>query len=521
MSLNSESIFSEHFRETRRQLRSLWLKIWGGGFAIVLIGFCLAWFFIQPAPPREIHMAVGSPDGAYFQFANAYADELAKQGIVLHLHTSNGSLDDYELLQKDDKIDLAIVQGGTAAANKLSDPNIESLASLYLEPVWVFYRSVEPYPDLRSFKGKTIATGRFGSGTAALSALLLKENGITSSSTNFLPIGGLESVRQLKDGSIDAAFFVTSPSAPAVQSLARIPGLRLLDFERHEAYSRRHPFLSAVQLEEGVVDLERNYPKSNVHLIAPAANLVANKRLHDSLVPVLLRAADTVHQNEPSLFQHPQLPSAQYIEFPLNESARLYFESGPPLLQKYLPFWVASFFDRGAILLLPALTLLFPLFKIAPPLYRWRIRSRIYRWYKLLREMETDLRGEDNIEKLRVHWNTLQIMETELDDLKDVPLAYMQEFYSLRLHIEFVERRVIRRLRLNNDSGEHSDSENPTDTQSGKETDPSATILRKTEETIAIDSTVPFDAAQATVTDIQSEQSNSSPNNSDASPKNQ
>ncbi len=276
-----------------------------------------------------------------------------------------------------------------------------------------------------------------------------------------------------------------------------------------------------MQLEEGVVDLERNYPKSNVHLIAPAANLVANKSLHDSLVPVLLRAADTVHQNEPSLFQHPQLPSAQYIEFPLNASAKLYFESGPPLLQKYLPFWVASFFDRGAILLLPALTLLFPLFKIAPPLYRWRIRSRIYRWYKLLREMETDLRGVDDIEKLRVHWNTLQIMETELDDLQDVPLAYMQEFYSLRLHIEFVERRVIRRLRLNNDSGENSDSENPTDTQSGKETDSNATMLSKTEETIAIDSTVSFDAAQATVTDIQSEQSDSSPNNSHASPKNQ
>jgi hypothetical protein len=49
-------------------------------------------------------------------------------------------------------------------------------------------------------------------------------------------------------------------------------------------------------------------------------------------------------------------------------------------LQKYLPFWIASVVDRGKILLLPALTLLLPLFRVAPPLYRWRIRSRIYRW---------------------------------------------------------------------------------------------------------------------------------------------
>ncbi len=494
MSSTPESLFSEHLRETRRQLRALWLKVWGGGFVLVLLGFCLAWFFIQPAPPRDIHMAVGSTEGAYFQFANAYADELAKQGINLHLHTTNGSLLNYELLQKDNKIDLAIVQGGTAAANRLSDPNIESLASLYLEPVWVFYRSDEPYVDLRSLKGKRIGTGRFGSGTDALTKLVLQENGITRSSTKFLPIGGREAIGQLKEGSIDAAFFVTSPSAKAVQSLSEIPDLRLLDFDRHEAYARRHPFLSAVTLEEGVVDLEKNYPKSKVHLIAPAANLVANKQLHDALVPMLLRAADTVHKREPSLFQRDKLPSAQFIEFPLNESAERYFESGPPLLQKYLPFWVASFLDRGAILLLPALTLLLPLFKVAPPLYRWRIRSRIYRWYTLLRQMETDLKLDENTEKLQAHWKTLQIMETELDDLHNVPLAYMQEFYSLRLHIEFVERRLIRNLRLNGtpEEGTETTTSPPTNTQSKNASDSSATILSKTEETIAIDSTVSF-----------------------------
>ncbi len=492
MSSTPESLFSEHLRETRRQLRALWLKASGGGFVVVLLGFSLAWFFIQPAPPRDIHMAVGSTEGAYFQFANAYADELAKQGINLHLHTTNGSLLNYELLQKDNKIDLALVQGGTAAANRLSDPNIESLASLYLEPVWVFYRSDEPYVDLRSLKGKRIATGRFGSGTTALTTLILRENGITSASTEFLPIGGREAIGQLKEGAIDAAFFVTSPSAAAVQSLHNVPDLRLLDFDRHEAYARRHPFLSSVTLEEGVVDLESNYPKSKVHLIAPAANLIANKQLHDSLVPILLRAADIVHKREPSLFQREKLPSAQFIEFPLNESAERYFESGPPLLQKYLPFWVASFLDRSAILLLPALTLLLPLFEVAPPLYRWRIRSRIYRWYTLLREMETDLNSEGNTDKLHAHWKTLQLMETELDDLHNVPLAYMQEFYSLRLHIEFVQRRLIRKLRLNETSAEASEitTSSPTGTQSENVSEASATILNKTEETIAIDSTV-------------------------------
>jgi len=372
---------------------------------------------------------------------------------------------------------------------------------LYFEPVWVFYRGDQPYSDLRSLSNKSIAVGRFGSGTAVLSKLLLAENGVTpSSGATFLHIGGREAIGELEAGSIDAAFFVTAPNADVIQSLIDIPDIRLLSFDRHAAYARRHSYLSAVTLERGVIDLERNYPGSNVHLIAPTANLIANSDLHDALVPLLLRAAQQVHQQEPSLFQRGELPSTRYVEFPVNDSARRYFEKGPPLLQKYLPFWVASFVDRGAILLLPALTLLLPLFKVAPPIYRWRIRSRIYRWYKLLRSMESDLQSNDEPDKLRSHWKTLQRMETELDDLQDVPLAYMQEFYSLRLHVEFVERRVIRALRTGDPTGSESD-EHPSATDSGHResgntggeksgVETGHDRLAITEETLSINSTV-------------------------------
>ena len=469
MSLKAETLFKEHFRETRRQLRALWFKIWGGGSAVVLIGFCTAWFFIQPAPPRDIHMAAGSPDGAYFQFARAYAEELAKHGITLHLHETQGSLGNYESLQTDPVIDLAIVQGGTTTGDHFSDSGIESLASLYLEPVWVFYRGPEPLTELRALQGKKIAVGRPNSGTAMLSMMLLKENGISPESRNLISIGGRESIDQLREGTIDAAFFVTSPNAATIRNLSQNSDLQLMDFDRHTAYTRRHPFLSSVSLEEGVINLEKNYPPAKVNLIAPAANLVATSQLHDSLIPMLLRAADIVHAKNPSLVQSGKLPSTQFIEFPLNESARLYFQNGPPFLQKYLPFWVASFFDRGAILLLPALTLLLPLFRIAPPLYRWRIRSRIYRWYNILRGMEADLQGEVDTKKLGSNWQTLQIMEAELDDLHNVPLAYMQEFYSLRLHIEFVERRVLRKLKSSGVALEHfePDAENHVPTNPG------------------------------------------------------
>lgn len=120
--------------------------------------------------------------------------------------------------------------------------------------------------------------------------------------------------------------------------------------------------------------------------------------------------------------------------------AQEYYESGPSLLQRHVPFWIASLIDRTKIMLLPLLTLAFPLFKIAPPVYRWRIRSRIYRWYKLLREIDQHADGATAEQRTR-NLDTLSEMQRELEEIS-VPLSYMEEFYNLRLHIDLVRRRL-------------------------------------------------------------------------------
>ncbi|WP_182865924.1 TAXI family TRAP transporter solute-binding subunit [Rhodopirellula sp. JC639] len=440
---HSESLLAEHFRETRRQVRGLLLKIWGGGFLVVLFGFALAWFFIQPAPPRRIVMATGPTDGAYHRFALQYRDYLGRQGVTLELRPTAGSIENYQLLDSDPQVTLAIVQGGTVPETFGNSARIESLASLYFEPIWVFYRGEASPADLRGLGGKRIAVGRPGSGTESIAKLLLDENGIDSDSgATLVGSGGVEAVTQLKQGQIDAAIFVLPPESGLIRQLIADRDIHLMNFQRDDAYSRRHPFLTAVTLQRGVIDLQHDYPPRDVQLIAPAANLIATRSLHDALIPLLLRAATQTHRGEESLLQPGRLPSTEFVEFPLNQSAQVFFEDGPPFLQKYLPFWVASAINRGKILLLPAVTLLLPLFRMAPPLYRWRIRSRIYRWYEILRGIESELRGETDVERLVKDETTLVEMQGELDDLKSVPLSYMEEFYNLRLHVEFVQRRV-------------------------------------------------------------------------------
>ncbi|MDB4802523.1 ABC transporter substrate-binding protein [bacterium] len=447
MSVIQTTPLLERYWDTQRNLKRWWFRLWGSGLLLIIVVFAVAWFFVEPAPPNRIVIAVGAQDGAYWQFAQQYAEVFKQYDIELELRETAGSLENYRLLSDENEVHVAIVQGGSAPEEIRESNQFESIASLYFEPVWVFYRGDKVSTEIRQLKGKTIAVGRENSGTQVLSRLLLKENGVESASTSrFVEIGGEEAKAQLLAGKIDAAFYVTSPQSQIIHDLIQTEDVKLLSFERHEAYSQRFPFLSDAVLQRGVIDLSKSVPKEDVHLVSPTANLVASPELHDSLIPLFIKAATLTHERGERLMRSEKFPSTDFIEFPLNESARLYFESGPPLLQKYLPFWLASFVDRGKVLLLPLITLIFPLFKIAPPVYRWRIRSRIYKWYELLRAIEANLKPGTSRDILLHQIDAVADIEKELDDLSSVPLSHMEEFYNLRLHVELVRGRVKRLL---------------------------------------------------------------------------
>ncbi|MFG0335144.1 MAG: C4-dicarboxylate ABC transporter substrate-binding protein, partial [Maioricimonas sp. JB049] len=262
-----------------------------------------------------------------------------------------------------------------------------------------------------------------------------------------VPLGGRAAAGQLVDGAIDAAFFVLSPKSNLIRELLRNDSIRLVRLKRHDAYQQLFPFLSSVTLAEGVVDLQQNLPPEPIPQIAPAANLICTPELHDAFVPLLLRAAKRVHGSGDLYVEPSRFPSLEFAEFRPHPVAVEYYEAGPSLLQRHLPFWVASLIDRTKIMLLPLITLAFPLFKLAPPVYRWRIRSRIYRWYKVLREIDQHV-DRSTARQREQSLKTLTEMQQELEEIK-VPLSYMEEFYNLRLHIDLVRRRL-------ESAGEHS-----------------------------------------------------------------
>ena len=416
------------------------IKVYGLLALIVAAGFVVAYQYVGAPPPSAVRIATGSQNGAYYAFGQQYARLLANDGIALEIVPTAGSVENLELLKKGE-VSLALVQGGSATDEDKQE--LESLGSLFLEPVWVFTRKGKSIKRLSELKGNRVAVGPPGSGTQLLATRLLSANGVTKANATLIEENAAELVPSLLKGRIGAAFYVASPEAPLVRALLQEPAIELVSYGRAPAYGRLFPFLTAVTLSEGVVSLERNIPSRDVKLVAAAANLAARKDLNASLIPALMNAVTRIHQAPGVLEDTKRFPSVDFIDLPLNQEARHYIVNGPSFLFRWLPYGTAALLDRLKILLLPFLALLIPLFRIAPPLYIWQMRHKIFRWYAVVREIDSMIlkEGFTGGADVEAAIERLKKLEREVASVS-VPLSYTGELYHLRLHIGFLQERL-------------------------------------------------------------------------------
>ena len=413
------------------------LITFGPALLITIIAFWVASKFIKPAPPDTIVITTGREDGAYFNYAKQYKSILARNEITLNIRPSVGSADNIKRLNER-SADIAFVQGGS----RISDNDIEltALGSLYYEPLWLFYRSDKVLNQLTDFKNTKIAIDVVGSGTHAVAMQLIRDNQLDSS-IEVVPLGGLAASQALLAGQVGAVIMIASPTAASVQHLLNNTDIALMNFARADAYIRLHRYLSKIILPEGIIDLVNNIPPKATTLIAPTANLVARHDLHPALVSLLLQAASEVHGHARLFESENEFPSADFTEFPLRDVAKRYYKSGPPFLQRYLPFWLATFIDQMKVMLVPLLALLLPLTKVLPPVLRWRTRSRIYRWYEQLKVIDQQSHQNNNAAALKKLAAELDDIETEVYKV-DIPLSYEDQQYNLRLHINMVRNQL-------------------------------------------------------------------------------
>jgi TRAP transporter TAXI family solute receptor len=421
-------------------LRDLFATAWWI-FLVVGIGFVVAYQFVKPAPPSHLVITTGAESGAYYQFAQRYAAILARNGITLEVKASAGSLENIERL-KADEAQVGFVQGGVVEPkddpDAPDDSGLASLGSLFYEPVWVFYRGDEHFDRLSELRGMRIAIGQEGSGVRQLAQQLLAANNIAAG-RNLVSLAGLKAATELQQGRIDAAFIIASEKAPVVQVLLRSPGIKVMSFSQASAYQRRFPFLTKLTFPQGVADLVHDFPPRDIKLLAPTANLIVRDDLHPALQSLLLQAAAEVHGKSGFFQDAGEFPAYKDPVFPLSHEADRYYKSGAPFLQRYLPFWLAVLADRLIVMLVPIIALLIPLLKVAPAIYNWRVRSKVFRCYGELKYLEDDLKHHFEPARLGEYRDRLDALDEEASQLR-VPLGFTDLVYTLREHVNLVRR---------------------------------------------------------------------------------
>ena len=438
---------AHNIRYTLLSLRDLLLSI-GPVALLTLTLLALAYWWLDPTPPRKVVLATGPEQSAYDEFGKRYAEALKRYGITVELLRTEGSSDNLEKL-RNGQADLGFVQGGSADIGYDDEESIASLGSLFVEPLWLFYRDDAaqrlnhgaPLTSLPELKGWRVNVGTPGSGVPRLFGTLLDINRVDRHQLQLSQLAQTPATVAFLDGQLDAVVFASAPESLMVQMLLQSPGVRLMDFSQSEAYSRRFGYLTPVVMPQGVVDLSQNIPAQDVRLVASTTSLLASARTHPAILQLFAQTATSLHGGAGWFNRARDYPSLEHSEVPLSPEAVRAIRNGPPFLQRYLPFWLANLVERMWVAMGLIIALALPLSRVIPPLYSFRIRSRVFRWYAELRDIEARHEARDvGVAELLTQ---LDAMESKVEKLV-LPLSYTDELYALRSNIALVRQKLQR-----------------------------------------------------------------------------
>jgi TRAP-type uncharacterized transport system substrate-binding protein len=420
-----------------RGLLYLWLPV----LLLVVLLTIASQKLINPAP-GTLRMLSGPEGSTYQRNAEKYKKIIERYGVKVVVLPSHGSLDNLQQLANPKaKVDVGFVQGGLTEGVDIS--RLMSLGSVFAQPLMVYYRHGEPVEVLSQLKGKRLAIGPEGSGARALAISLLKANAMDGPPTTLLELAGEEAANELVAGKIDAAFLMGDSATPQImKKLRNNDDIEIANFRQADGYLRKFRFLSKLTLPEGAYDLGKDEPPRTLTLVGPTVELVARKSLHPILSDLLIGAAKEIHSG-PGLYRTAgEYPAPLARDFPISPDAERYYKSGAHFLYQKLPFWLANLLDRLVVVLVPLLVVVFPATKIVPALYRWWMRSRIYKWYGALmaieRQMLRNPPAEDQVNLVQ----RIEAIERAVVDMK-TPASFGDQLYVLRDHVRSVRQQLL------------------------------------------------------------------------------
>jgi hypothetical protein len=253
--------------DRRRALRTAGVALAGG--ATWLLGGAVAPRARAQDETRFFRIGTGPTTGNYFTIGGIIANAISNPpgsrpcdkggscgvpGLIAIAQTTQGSVQNVDLIA-DKSLESGLCQcdvaywaysgTGMYSGGKPFD-GLRAIANLYQESLHIVVRADSTIHAIAELRDKRISLGGRGSGTRATAVLVLGAYGVGERKFEGQQLTIEKACAQLRDGAIDAVFFVGGPPVPAVAELAQTTPLRLLPVAGDEASTLRstYPFLT-------------------------------------------------------------------------------------------------------------------------------------------------------------------------------------------------------------------------------------------------------------------------------------
>jgi len=279
------------------------------GIILVLVfGVSSAW----AQKTVRLSIATGGTGGVYYPLGGGMANVLSKyiSYVEATAEVTTASVDNCLLVGRG-KVELALIMADTGwdayqgrAQFKEKIP-LRTVAVLYpnnMHVVTVEGKGIEKVTDL---KGKRVSTGAPGSGTEVMALRVIEAYGLDPNKDMTRDkLGVSESAGALKDGKIDAFFWVGGLPTAAVTDLGATPGIKMKLIGHADAFSKMREKYGPLYIK-GTIPA-KTYPGQSVDIpITVVWNLlVCNENMKESLVYDILK----------TLFDHKQELVASHRE---------------------------------------------------------------------------------------------------------------------------------------------------------------------------------------------------------------
>jgi uncharacterized protein len=402
-----------------------------------------AWKLLKPSAPTRVVMVTGSSGGAYASLGKRYVEIFKREGVMLELRETKGSVENLELLKRlDNDIEAGFVQSGITPEPQRE--GLISLGSLFYEPLWIFYRDKSELDRITQLRGKRLGVGAAGSGTRPVVQALLGANNIANGDTKLDESSPKDAAAKLQRGELDAIFLIAGADSPLVVELLSAKEVKVMSMARADAYSRIMPSLAKITIPRGVINLTADIPSQSIDTVAATATLVAMESLHPAIAYLFIKAAKEVHGDGGLLHAQREFPSiAKYQEFDVPENVEQLYKNGTPFLYRHLPFGMANLAMRLWVLLIPLGALLLSASDLVPKLMGARMNWRVSQLYQDARKLEWDIIAATRPDEtgLRNFAERLAKLNVRADQLKG-PSSTAKTWYELRSHLELVQKRL-------------------------------------------------------------------------------